>query len=191
MRSLTKVSTEGAEPVTAAELRAHVRAGSDQDTLLGTLIPRARMQAEQLCRRAIVDQTMRLTLDYFPACIELPWGASEVDSVTYVDTDGNTQTLSSSIYRFDADSGRLTPSYGNVWPDIQPVTGAVKVTYGAGWADDEVPEDIIAAIMMLAGDLFSFTEETHETNLAPSGRVLDCLSPYMLDPLGLSLTGEG
>lgn len=81
----------GAEPVTLAEARLHLKADDGvtaDDTLITSLIVAARRHIEQVCERALMPQTWRVSLDAFPSgAIEVPGGLVRViDSLKYVDT---------------------------------------------------------------------------------------------------------
>lgn len=133
------VSGPASEPVTAAEAKAYCRVdGYEEDDLFSNWITECRMLAERITGRSLIVTTWRLTLDAFPADgvirpLRSPLVA--VSQITYVDVDGNTQTLSSSLYQVDAKSepGRIYPVPGSVWPVTQcDRLGAVNVTYTAG-----------------------------------------------------------
>ncbi len=117
------------------------------DPLLSALIKSARTSAEKMTRRALITQTLDYKLDCFPVCeLWLPKPRLQsVTSITYVDTDGVTQTLASDQYRVDSDSepARITPVYGAVWPYTRTVTNAVTVRYVCGYgAAASVPDSI-------------------------------------------------
>lgn len=107
------------------------------DPLLGLLIASARAAAEQELRRYLVTQTIDARLDAFPSPlyeIRLP-PLQSVTSISYVDSDGVTQTLSASLYDVDAAGkpARVSPSYGNAWPSTRPQQNAVTVRFLAGY----------------------------------------------------------
>lgn len=56
------------EPVTLAEAKTHLRVDiNDDDALITGLIASARQSAEQICRRALISQQWKVTMDRFPA----------------------------------------------------------------------------------------------------------------------------
>jgi uncharacterized phiE125 gp8 family phage protein len=115
---LSLVTSATAEPVTRQQFKAHARiTRDDEDGVIDGYLLAARRYVETALRRQLVNATWRLTLDCFPACIDVPLPPlSSVSSITYVDTDGATQTLNSSLYRVDTYSqpGRITPAYDQV-----------------------------------------------------------------------------
>ena len=105
------------------------------DPLLNILIQAARQHAEVMLRRYIVTQTLDLHLDYFPCWgIKLP-PLQSVTNITYVDSNGATQTLAADQYLVDTttEPARITPAYGLVWPVTQYRNNAVTVRFVAGY----------------------------------------------------------
>lgn len=102
--------------------------------------------------RAIGRQTLRMTLpDWGEGRIRLRCPPIvSITSVTYIDTDGATQTLAADKYRV-AD-GWLVPAIGQQWPtpaSSQP--DAVNITYLAGF--DPVPDGIKHALILMTQSL--------------------------------------
>jgi uncharacterized phiE125 gp8 family phage protein len=161
---LSLVTSATAEPVTRQQFKAHARiTRDDEDGVIDGYLLAARRYVETALRRQLVNATWRLTLDCFPACIDVPLPPlSSVSSITYVDTDGATQTLNSSLYRVDTYSqpGRITPAYDQVWPATQAVTNAVTVTFVAGYGATyaSVPQTIRQAICLLASHWYENRE---------------------------------
>ena len=104
--SLTETVAPAEEPVTTAEAKLHLRVDhGDEDAYIDTLVATARQHIELVTRRAMVDTTFTLKMDAFPTEIRPPRSPlSSVSSITYVDTDGATQTLSASVYSVDTDT---------------------------------------------------------------------------------------
>mgnify|MGYP001608735830 FL=1 len=121
------------------------------DPLLTMLIKSARAAAETELHRYLITQTLDAYFDAFPAyeddedyTIKLP-PLSSVTSITYVDTDGATQTLSASGYLVDAKSepARITPAYGESWPSTREQNNAVIVRFVGGYGSaSAVPQCI-------------------------------------------------
>lgn len=139
------------EPITLAEAQAHLRYdGSDEDDLINDLITAARQRVEQETNRTLLQHTKTLTLDRWPPSGMLlipnpPLIA--ITSIAYVDTDGDSQTVTASDYIVDTNSepGRVTEAYGVVWPALREQIGAVTVTYTAGYVIDTPGKAKLAA----------------------------------------------
>lgn len=66
--SLIQTSSPIEEPVTLYEARSHLRVDDhEDDALIKSLIIGARMEAETICRRALITQSWKLVLDAFPS----------------------------------------------------------------------------------------------------------------------------
>lgn len=145
------------EPVDLCELKNHLRVEEDDDNaLIRSLGVAARKYVEDFTGRQIVTATYRLTLDQFPAAIVLPRPpAASITSITYIDTDGASQTLDASGYQLDAASepARVVPAVDGEWPDTQGgKVNAVTVTYVAGYGDATAsPDGLKLVIKTLVG----------------------------------------
>lgn len=142
------------EPLDVEEAKAHCRIDSSAENgLIQRLIKMAREAVEFDAEIALCTQTRKQYLDYFPAGpIELrspPIIA--VSSITYVDTDGTTQTLAASEYETDATArpGIIIPSYGNYWPSTRVQLRAVTVTFTCGYGGAESVPEIAKQAMAL------------------------------------------
>lgn len=134
--TIRRISTT-TEPVTAAEVKTLLPLyGTDHDARIALLIPALRMEAEQLVQRSLAVNTWQLKLDAFPANeIRLLWPpVVSVESITYIDTAGATQTLDAAAYFVDSHSepGWVLPADGTDWPDTYDTANAVTVNYTAG-----------------------------------------------------------
>ncbi|MBV2138568.1 MAG: phage head-tail connector protein [Candidatus Thiodiazotropha sp. (ex Ctena orbiculata)] len=136
------------EPLSLAEAKDHLNElESEHDSKINGLIKAARLEAERQTGRALINQTLQVALDKFSQVIELPMPPlKSVESITYVDPDGNTQTLGVSVYRVDIKStpGRVTLADGQSWPDILPVASSIVIEFIAGYGNEggDVPESI-------------------------------------------------
>lgn len=168
---LAPVTAPAEEPLTLTEAKAHLRVtAADDDTYITTLIIVARQWAENVTRRALITQTWDLFLDKFPSMlspgsmIEVPLPPLvSVTTVKYTDTDGVQQTLSASLYDVDinAERGRITPAYGEVWPSTRAEMNAVEIRIVAGYgATAFVPVKIKQAMLLLIGHLYERREDT-------------------------------
>ena len=155
-----KVITAATQQIPTVDLRAHCRTGSDEDTLLVAFLAAAVGYAEHYTGRSFGSQTLELALDEFPSgAIELTQGpVSSITSVSYVDSEGATQTLSDTLYTLD-DYGLtawVVPAYDTEWPTTLDTANAVKVRYVAG----DVPAAVRAALLLMVGNMFENREES-------------------------------
>lgn len=164
------------EPVTLAEAKSHLRVvgAEDDDWIEDQLIPAARQWCEEFTGRQFVQATYDLYLDSFPSDAHLVGSGrstyrgseirlprpplSSVTSITYLDGDGASQTLSSALYRVDTRGivGSIAPVVGQVWPDTYDTTNAVTVRFVAGYSS--VPPAIKQAVLIVVATLFEHRE---------------------------------
>lgn len=134
-----------AECMTVEEAKLHLKIEEDtteDDDLIASLLAGCRSAIEartgaNLSRmRSIMATTFQFKLNCFPGCaIDLPRSpVLSVSSITYVDTDGNPQTLSSSYYTLDRAGSKIDLNYGYYWPSARYQANAVTVTFVAGLA---------------------------------------------------------
>lgn len=154
------------EPVSLTEAKLHLRVTfTDEDTLISSLIAAARQWIEEQTYRQLVTATWDLVLDEFPSGggpIRIPRAPLQsVTSITYTDTAGAAQTLSSSLYAVSAtrQPGLIRPAYGQVWPEAQDKPDAVTVRFVAGYGvANEVPDLLKAGVKLLIGQWYEFRE---------------------------------
>lgn len=128
--------------------------------------------------RAIGVQTLEATFDSFHDLMsDLPFPPQiDVVSLIYLDATGIAQTLATSGYEMLG--GRLVPALNSYWPSAYWMPGsgrpAVTVRYRAGYVADPgastleaaVPPSIIAAVLLMVGDLFNNRETTADGRLS-------------------------
>ena len=142
---ITVVTANTWEPVTLEEARLWTRADPDdtsQDAMLLELIQAARERAEDLTGMSLVRQTLRWSIDKFPASdlpLEIPWPPLiSVTSITYMDSSGDWQALAGSpdqwILNTAAMPAKITPLYGESWPDVRDRSGNVQIEFVCGYA---------------------------------------------------------
>lgn len=163
------------------------------DPLLNILIASARITAELYLHRAIITQTFDAYLDEFPKYpnpaysefntryeVKLP-PLSSVTSITYVDTDGATQTLAADQYQVDAVSqpARIAPAYGCYWPSTRQQNNAVIVRYVAGYGAAAVVPQCIKQWMLVR--IATAWENRHALVVGTNGMIE--LPPSFVDGL--------
>ena len=201
-----------AEPLLLADVKLHLReTGTAQDDLITALIADARIQAEEITRRAFITQSWTLYLDAFPPYLRdgrmvsywptmvdphAPTGAvafvidlprpplQSVTSITYFDPSGTSQTLDPALYLVDAVSepARVMPAPGQSWPATQERVNAVAIEYVAGYgAAGDVVPESLKSWMKLR--IGSLYENRESTVI--DTRLIDVNLPFvdsLLDP---------
>lgn len=164
-RGSVLVTAPASEPVTASELRSHLRADSTElpDADANALIAEARQMIEDQIGLAFISQSWRLSIDRWPGGAEawwdgvrqmaiselyapnymtsvtLPrWPLVSITSVTVFDEDSNSQAVTVAN-TFDVDTyqvpGRLTLKRGATWPIALRANNAIQIVYVAGYAN--------------------------------------------------------
>ena len=174
------VTAPTVEPIGVEETKLHLRLDYDnEDSWVGQQIAAARAYVEDMTGRQLVTATRKLILDYFPCGIELPQAPLlTVTGITYVDTDGDTQTLSTDIYTVDTDSvpGRVYLAYNQSWPDTRQQPKAVEITYTCGYGDPcDVPEGIKSIMKLLIGGWYENRESVSVVQLYDVPKATDAL----------------
>ncbi len=184
--ALKIITGPAAEPVTLSEAKSHLRVEhSTDDTMITTLIQVARSMAEKKLGGAIINQTWELVLDSFPdAEIKLDFPpVSSIESVKYIDGNGDQQTISSANYTLDGDTmpGWVLPAYGYSWPATIDAANAVRVRFIAGYgaSGDSVPEPIKQWILLTVGTMYAQRETVSGFSLSEMPRTF---YDAMLDP---------
>ena len=141
------------EPVSLEDAKSHLRIDhTDEDDQIEAWIVAARERAQDVTHRQFMTATWEESYDAFPGIFYVPLPPLQsVTSIIYTDTDGNSQTLASSKYTVDTASepGRVSPAFGEVWPQTRDVMNAVVLKFKAGYgAASSVPEKFRQAIKM-------------------------------------------
>lgn len=162
MYGLTLVTPPAEEPVSLDRAKLHLRVDHDvDDELIASLIAAARGMSETHCRRAWVEQTLRMTLADWPrdasGMIPLPVEpVLSVESVKYYATSGTLTTLTPVTgYQtwLDHSPPLIAAAPQVCWPQVEiGRLGAVQVEFTAGYGTaDDVPEMAKAAILLCVG----------------------------------------
>lgn len=124
----------------------------DEDSVIDSYIGAATSTCEEFTGRPLITQEKQY-IGGFSKCIELTPNLLSVESVEYIDIDGNPQTLAPAKYYIDTASviGRIVPL--EAWPSVQsahpqPVTASFTCGYGTA---DDVPDSIKQCMRMLVG----------------------------------------
>lgn len=185
------VDATAAEPVSVAEMLEHGRIDtSADDAYIAALISVARANAENKTHRLLRPGVVTLTHDRFGP-IELtpsPLRESSVLVIEYVNSTGGVDLLGTSVYEIhddsDASPAILTTAYGQSWPTIQSVKGAVSIYYLAGYTtDNPIPEPIKQWIKLTVIGMYENRTSINDptANAALGYQFLDgLLEPYVV-----------
>jgi uncharacterized phiE125 gp8 family phage protein len=181
-----RTTEPAAEPVTLAEAKLHLRVDhSEEDAYITSLITAARLMCEQRTGKTLVSSGWTAYADYFPAELELPNpSVTAVASITYVDTNGTTQTLDPSAYRVNmvADPARIQPV--TEWPATDDRMNAVVVVYTAGYANAAaVPVPLKQWCLLAIGDMYEHRAASTDKPSVEHGFVDGLLSAYRVQVL--------
>lgn len=219
MYSLRTITPPTVEPVSLYTFKDHLRLdGDDENTILSLYLRAARNHAEKITRRAFLPQVVEFGLDRFPYggsdrnrshiytpsssvpdwidrfTIRLPRPAClQVQSVTYRDMLGVTQTMDPASYVLDTagEPSRLAPVNNSFWPvGSLYQAGGVRITYLAGSFAQLVAETLevsatsnVTLTQPVAGGPMSFSQVA---NGVPTALVPTATSP---SPAQYSLAG--
>lgn len=163
-----KVTTKPTvEPVELVDAKLHLRIENehtDEDGLIATHIATAREFCEGYQNRAYLMQTITMQFDRFPIFIEVPLPPLQsVTSIKYYDTNGDQQTLDSSVYKLDkiSEPGKINLAYGASWPVIRGDINGVEVVCVCGNVSaNDVVARVKQAMLLIIGHLYENRELT-------------------------------
>lgn len=185
MLTINRTSAPATEPLLLSEVKTHLRVdGTDEDALIVSLIAAAREYVESFTRRALITQTWTRRLGDFANTIDLPRPPLQsVSSITYTDLQGDSQTVTASVYDVDTDSepGAVTLGYQQVWPSVRNERLPVTITYVAGYGTaSDVPQAIKQAIMMLVAHWYEHRQFAGDEMAELPMAVHSLLWPYRI-----------
>lgn len=177
----------GVEPVSLAELKAHLRVdGSAEDDLITSQGKAAREWVEAVTGKQFVEATLVDVYDGFP-CAGRPILLSRspvtaISGIIYTDTAGDPQSWTGYQSDLVGEPARIFPAYGEVYPSARGGdVNSVSVTYTAGYSSDasDVPDSIKAAIKLLVGHWYEHRMAATPENLSAAPlAVQHLIAPY-------------
>ena len=173
------------QPLSRNQAKAQLRITEDEtaeDEFIDDLIVDASEIVQELSRKQFITATFIKTLERFEddrlvkhhsdehhhnrhsnhhdhLIIHLPKPPLQsIESIVYVDADGNNQNLDLNDIQVDiiSEPGRIKPANGKSWPSVKEGFNAVTITFKAGFGDDEssVPAKVKRAIKLLVSHYF-------------------------------------
>ncbi len=148
------------EPFTVTDLKLFARIDhDDEDTLLSGFITATRSAAKEYINRALLDQTIQLSYEWWPDCAELVRPPLiSVTKVETVDEEGVATTYAATNYYVDShEPARLRIKNGASPPEnTDRFSSGFRIEYKAGYGTREidVPTPIREAIKLWATALY-------------------------------------
>ncbi|MEO0400302.1 MAG: head-tail connector protein [Pseudomonadota bacterium] len=177
---LVQTSPPAEEPVSIADLKAHLRVTStSEDALISGLGLAARRTIEARTSLALIAQNWRLSVDGpFPSDVTLPLGP--VSAVTTVAVTQNGASVALSSDQFVVETGSVGRVAVTAAITADAGYGALTIDFTAGWVNAAaVPDDIALAVKMLTAHFFEHREAVGSDRYltVPDG-VATLLAPY-------------
>jgi uncharacterized phiE125 gp8 family phage protein len=159
--ALFRTTSPALEPVTLAEVKAHLKLDHDgEDGLIDGLIRAAREEVEATTGLALIEQGWRLTLDRIPvtkvvriACHPV----RQIISVTAFGADGEGTLIDPSHYMLDPHS-RPARLWFSRRPETRRAMNGIEIDFTAGFgeAGPDVPDTLKRAMLVLVAHWFEF-----------------------------------
>jgi len=204
MAGLTVTTVESEFAITSAEVKNWLRIdGSDDDTVISTLLKASHNWAKRYTARSITTQTLKLSIDsVYDTDIPVKEGnyvgidqditrrsillpqspVASISSVKYYDDADTESTFASSKYYLDSAGvpARFVLRNGESYPTGLRVANALEITYVAGYGGaSDVPDDIKHACLIYTAWLFEHRGDGTERMSAPY-QATQLLQPYVI-----------
>ena len=166
--NLTRTTDPAAEILTSALVEEKMAFSSGFDSnIVANLITEATTRLEDDTRLSFINQVWTMTLDHWPKnyneIIYIPRGpVSSIDSFTYTDGSGNSQTLTEDTHFRVSTVGNCTrlTAIGD-WPvdvaDVDDYADAITIVYTAGFgaSASDIPAWVKGALYLLIASDYS------------------------------------
>ena len=186
-----KVTSGPSTPIlTTSEAKNYLKIDtSADDTLISDMVDAATNYCENYLGQKFITQTIAEVFDkipkpkigdLFPTLFLTVHPVQSVTSITYTDTNETEQTWNASLYKVDTyrKAARITPAYGEVFPDILAEINSLTVTYVAGYGDasSDVPASIRQAVRLVLSDMYHNRSDFVKEKYSASQSLLDRLN---------------
>ena len=151
----------GAEPLTLAEVKAHLRLdGDEEDVLLSSLIKTAREHLERETGLCLIAQNWRLYLDRWPRdgvirILKSP--VQEIQKITVYDAQGAASEVLLEDHLLDG-KGRPARLWLRERPEPGRSANGIEIDFSAGFGETgaDVPDTLKRAMSIHIGHMFVF-----------------------------------
>tara|TARA_B100000700_G_scaffold243008_1_gene270802 strand:+ start:800 stop:1453 length:654 start_codon:yes stop_codon:yes gene_type:complete len=204
MAGLTVSTEPTAEPLSLQEVKEYLRVeDSTDERIVQPLILAARQYAESHMNRALMQQTLTLTIDtaldtedplwegmrtapdinYYKNYVVLPKGpVQSVTSLKTYDDSDNATTMAASKYYVDTarEPARIVLRTGENFPTALRVANAIEVIYVAGYTNAyTVPEPIRMGMLQHIAYMYEHRGDMYEAQGTPS-LMKSLYAPYVI-----------
>jgi uncharacterized phiE125 gp8 family phage protein len=204
VRKVKAIGSVSTEPVSLATARLHLRLDTlgsppshPDDALVTALITVAREAVENFTELTVAVNTFQMKLDYFEdLAINLgTFPVNSITSITYVDTNGATQTLPSGDYVLDTFSkpAQIVLAYDKQWPPVRNQPNAVTVTFQAGFTGNTspvtnvMPKALVQAMLLTITDLYETRGDLTYTNFSKNSYSVPVTAQYLMAPYRINM----
>ena len=150
------------EPITVDELKDFARIdGTDEDTLITAFIKAARIQTENYLNRALITQTVTVSMDFWPSTrLELPFPSMQsVTEVRTLEEDGTATVYDADNYytRILGIKGEIILKIGSTPPQsLNRTVGGIEIDLVAGYGDasTDIPQLIVEGLKLWANVIY-------------------------------------
>lgn len=182
--SLVQTTPPALEPVSLAEVKAHLRIDtSSEDLLLATLIATARQHIERALGMALISQSWSLFLDRWPGLAQplaLPLTpVLQLNAVRFYGADGTISTRGPSEFQLDpGPPPRVARLSGGSAPVALRTLAAIEIAFVAGFGalPSNVPQALRHGLLQLVAHLQTHRGLEPDDSLPPA--IADLLSPW-------------
>ena len=187
MRFVRNTFPDALNVVSLDTAKSHLRVEHDtDDALIETLIAVAQDLVEAYTGAFLQVSTGHFHFDSFREFMFLHVGPgvsinTAIDGVTYINDDEVRTTVAAADYQFDGNGYPARLRMMDIPDDIDDAINAVRIDVTAGYTDDNRPDALIAAMLLIIGHLYENRQDvgqfkTFETPLA---------SRYLMEPYRL------
>lgn len=187
MRFVRNTFPDALNVVSLDTAKSHLRVEhTTDDTLITTLISVAHDLVEAYTGAFLQPTTGHFYFDRFHDFFFLHVGPgvsinTAVDGVTYINDDEVRTTISSTDYQLDGEGYPARLRMMDTPSDVDDAVNAVRIDVTAGYTDDNRPNALVAAMLLIIGHLYENRQDvgsfqTFETPLA---------SRYLMNPYRL------